>query len=361
MATDKGEKTEDPTERRKQDAEKKGDIPRSKDLAATMGLFSTIIFFSLFMPVFAKTAVQFWKQYFSRAAEIEINQASLVYLGKDSFATFLKLVVPLFLLLVVVAVLVEIVQAGGLKIIPENLRIKWDKVNFLAKIPEGLKKVIMSVEALTELIKSILKVIVIGAIAFFTLRPEITGLLELPHTSVVNIMMVMGRIFLKLSFYIVLFMIVLSVLDYLWQRHRYIDKLKMSKQDVKDEHKQAEGDPKVKGRQKRIQYQWAMRRMMAEVPEADVVITNPSHYAVALKYDFQKMKSPKLLAKGKELIAQKIKEVAKKNNVPIVENPPVARAVYTSVEVNDYIPSELFKPIAEILAYIYKLKGKKVG
>jgi len=135
----------------------------------------------------------------------------------------------------------------------------------------------------------------------------------------------------------------------------------MSKQDKKDEYKQTEGDPKVKGKQKQIQFQWAMQRMMSEVPQADVVITNPTHYAVVIKYEFKKMQSPKLLAKGKNLIAENIKEVARKNNVPIVENPPVARAVFAGVEIGQFIPEELFKPVAEILAYIYKLKGKRLN
>jgi flagellar biosynthetic protein FlhB len=361
MATEKDEKTEQPTARRKDDAKKKGDIPRSKDLAASIGLLFTILFFAVFMPYFGKIMVAYWKKYLSRVGEIVITKNTADVIGQDFFSTYLKLVVPLFLLLVVVALLVEVVQAGGLKIVSENLRIKWEKVFFLAEIPKGLKKILGSVEALFELFKSVVKVVIIFFIAYFTIRLEIPSLLKLPATSLENILLLMGKIFLRLAFNITLFLLIISLLDYLWQRWRYTNKLKMSKQDVKDEFKQAEGDPQIKSQQKKIQFQWAMRRMMAEVPEADVVITNPTHYAVALKYEFQKMKSPKLLAKGRDLVAQRIKEVAREHGVPIVENPPVARAVYASVEINDFIPAELFKPIAEILAYIYKLKGKKVG
>lgn len=360
MATEKDEKTEQPTQRRKEDAKKQGDVPRSKDLAASVGLLLTIIFFAIFMPFFGKTMVAFWKKYFSRAGEILITKGSADVIGKDCFITFLKLTAPLLLLLIVAALLMEVLQSGGLKLIPENLRIKWEKVFFLAEIPKGLKKILGSAEALFELFKSIVKVVVIFFIAYFTLRLEIPALLKLPGTSLENILLLMGRIFLRLAFNITLFLLIISLLDYLWQRWRYTNKLKMSKQDIKDEFKQAEGDPQIKSQQKKIQFQWALRRMMAEVPEADVVITNPTHYAVALKYEFQKMKSPKLVAKGKDLIAQKIRETAREHGVPIVENPPVARAVYASVEINDFIPAQLFKPIAEILAYIYKLKGKKV-
>jgi flagellar biosynthetic protein FlhB len=361
MATGKEEKTEDPTSRRKEEAKRKGDVPRSKDMVASVGLLLTIFLFVVFMPFFGKTAVTFWRKYFSRVGEINVTESSISVIGTDFFQTFLLLMAPLFLLLMTVAIMMEILQAGGLKIVSENLRIKWEKVFFLAEIPRGLKKILISVEALFELFKSILKVIFIGLIAFLAVRAEIPDLLNLPGTSVQHIMEVMGRIFLKLALYITIFMLVLAVLDYLWQRHRNTEKLKMSKQDVKDEFKQAEGDPQIRGRQRQIQFQWAMRRMMAEVPEADVVITNPTHYAVALKYEYQKMKAPQLKAKGKDLIAQRIKEVAQEHHVPIVENPPVARAVYASVELNDFIPADLFKPVAEILAYIYKLKGKKVG
>ena len=361
MAVEKDEKTEEPTERRKQEAKKKGDIPRSKDMSASVGLFMTLLFFAIFMPYFGNVAVKFWKKYFSRVGEIHISANSAIWLGKDFFYNFLLMVVPLFILLISSALMMEVIQGGGIKMIPENLKIKWEKVFFLAEIPKGLKKIIMSVEALFELLKSILKVICIGAIAFITIQAEIPDILNLPYTSVKNIMETMGKIFLKLALYIVVFLVVLSVLDYLWQKFQYIKKLKMSKNDIKDEFKQAEGDPKIKSQQRKIQFQWAMRRMMAEVPHADVVITNPTHYAVALKYEFKKMKSPQLVAKGRDLIALRIKEVALEYKVPIVENPPVARAVYSSVEINDFIPADLFKPIAEILAYIYRLKGKKVG
>ncbi len=361
MATEKDEKTEQPTARRQQDAEKKGDIPRSKDLSATAGLFLTLMFFAIFMPYFGTVTLDFWKKYFSRMGEIHLTTSSALIIGKDFFYTFLVLVVPLFLLLIVSAFMMEVLQGGGLKIVTENLKIKWEKVFFLAEIPKGLKKVMMSLEALFELFKSIVKVIIIFTIAFITIRASIPDLLDLPHTSVSNIVETMAKLFLRLALYIVIFLLILSIVDYLWQRYQYIKKLKMSKQDIKDEHKQAEGDPQVKAQQRKIQFQWAMRRMMAEVPEADVVITNPTHYAVALKYEYEKMKSPQLIAKGKDLIAQRIKEIARENNVPVVENPPVARAVFASVELNAFIPGDLFKPVAEILAYIYKLKGRKVG
>lgn len=359
MATDKDSKTEEPTHRRLEEAEKEGDIPRSKELTASVGLFFTLIFFAIFMPYFTKTTIIFWKKYFNMAGDYNLTANLATSIAGDFFKYFLLLTAPLFLLLTIVAVGVEILQGGGVKIVGKRLSIKWDKVFFLANLHKGLKKILVSVEALFELAKSIVKVIIIGFIAYYSIVGEIPELLTLPSRPLDDIMTVMGKVFLKLVFNIIIFLIILSVLDYLWQKHQYIKKLKMSKQDIKDEYKNIEGDPKIKGRQRKIQYEQAMRRMMAEVPEADVVITNPTHYAVALKYELKKMHSPKVIAKGKNLIAEKIKEVARKNKVPVIENPPVARALFAAVDIGEFIPEELFKPVAEILAYIYKLKGKK--
>lgn len=359
MATDKESKTEQPTSRRLQDAKKKGDLPRSKDLVASVSLLFTILFFALFMPYLAKISTGFTVKYLGRVGELELTDATVHLFGKDFFMTYLKLLLPIFVLLIAVALFMEIAQGGQIRWVPDNLKIKWEKVFFLSQIPQGLKKILGSVEALFELGKSLVKVACIGLIAYWVISAEVPVLFDLPKKTLIEILQFMGSIFLKLAFYITIFLLVISVADYLFQRYRYTEKLKMSKHDVKDEFKQTEGDPQIKGKQKQIQFQWAMQRMMAEVPEADVVITNPTHYAVALKYEYKKMESPQLLAKGKDLMAERIKEVARENNIPIVENPPVARSVYANVEILQYIPGDLFKPVAEILAYIYKLKGKK--
>lgn len=361
MAQDKDEKTEKPTGRRKDEAKKKGDVPRSKDLNASVGLFFTIFFFSLFTSYMGKTMLAVYNKYFRMAGDFHLTQNSFMKIYEDSFWVFVKLCSPFFIMLIAVAFLMEILQGGGIQIVTDRFKIKWEKVWIVSQIPSGLKKVVGSLEALFDLFKSIVKVVIIGVIGYYTVMYDAEEIIMLPTLGLTEILELMGWVFLKLAMNITLFLLILSLFDYLWQRYRYIEKLKMSKQDIKDEYKQLEGDPKVKGKQKQIQFERAMQRMMAEVPEADVVITNPTHYAVALKYEFKKMHSPKLVAKGKDLSAQRIKDVAKENNVPVVENPPVARAVFSSVEIGDFIPGDLFKPIAEILAYIYKLKGKNLG
>jgi len=350
-------KTEQPTGKRLADAKKKGDVPRSTELNNSMLLFFALMFFALFFPFLGKSITGVMREYIGTSAQISINLPVVKGIFDRSLFLYVKLLVPLFIVLISIIVLLNIIQAGGFKIIGENLKIKFDKFNVI----KGLKKLVFSMNALFELIKSVIKVIIIGTIAYYTIKGELVDIMALPSYKFLKILSFMGGVFFKLAFNIIIFLLALSILDYIWQKYQYMKKLKMSKDDIKDEYKQMEGDPKIKGKRKQKQFEMAMSRMMAEVPKADVIITNPTHYAVALEYKYKKMTSPKLVAKGKNLIAEKIKKVGRENNIPIVENPPVARGIYASVEVNAFIPSELFKPVAEILAYIYKLKGKKVG
>ncbi len=361
MAAEKEGKTEKPTDRRLQEAEESGDIPRSRDLATTVGLLFTLFFFALFAPNMVHTTISFWKKSFLKIGQVSLTPSSLDKIGKDFFFTFMELVLPILLLLAAVAILMEVVQAKSFRFNKGALHIKWEKVFIFGEFFKGLKKILVSVESLFELLKAVVKVTIIGYAAYLTIKSDIPALLQLPYTPLVNVLTVMGKMFFRLSFNITVILLILALLDYLWQRYRYMKKLKMTKQEVKDEWKRAEGDPLIKSRQRKIMFQWAMRRMMMEVPKADVVITNPTHYAVALKYESKKMTSPQLVAKGKDLVAEKIKEVARENKVPIIENPPVAQAVFAAVEIGDFIPEKLFKPVAEILAYIYKLKGRKVA
>ncbi len=355
--SEKDRKTEKPTQWRLQKAKDKGDVPRSRELGSSVSLLLSVLLFAMFMSYSGNIIIKFMKSYFNIITdwEIDINRIGDIY--NDSFIIYIKLLLPLFLVLIFAAFIVNILQGGGFKINTENLKFNFSKFNII----KGLKKIMFSVETIAELIKSILKVVIIGGIAYITVHPYLTDLINLPQTTIANILHVMGKIFFSLVFNIVIFLLILSILDYIWAKYRYMQRMKMTKDEVKDEYKQREGDPKIKSKQRGIQYQKAIQRMMAEVPKADVVITNPDHYAVALKYEYKKMKSPKLVAKGKNLVAERIKKVAKENNVPVVENPPLARGLFFNVEVNEFIPSEFFKPVAEVLAYIYKLKGKGIG
>jgi flagellar biosynthetic protein FlhB len=241
----------------------------------------------------------------------------------------------------------------GFEIHVEPLAPKLSKLNPLT----GLKR-ILSLRGLVELGKSLAKIVFIAAIAwgvvsgylteFPTLvRRDIGGIWEFTHTAAFRIIL-----------YVCLAMVVLAVLDYAYQRWQHEQSLKMTKQEVKDERKQTEGDPQIKARIRSLQRQAAYHRMMAEVPKADVVITNPTHLAVALRFDPTEMAAPRVVAKGADHIAERIRDIARSHDVPLVENKPLAQALFKLAEPGDTIPVELYRAVAEVLAYVYRLKGK---
>ena len=251
----------------------------------------------------------------------------------------------------VVGIVANLVQVGFLFTL-EPLSPKLSKFNPIT----GMKKFV-SLRSLTDLIKSFLKISYIGTIAWLVLRGELDILPSLIHMSVGQIIGFIGVTSLKVMFYVGLAMMVLAIIDFTYQRWQHNKDLMMTKQEVKDEAKQSEGDPKVKSRIRQVQREMASRRMMAAIPDADVVITNPTHLAIVIKYDSKEMFSPQVVAKGAGLIAEKIRAIAGENDVPVVENKPLAQALFKSTEVDDFVPAELFRAVAEVLAYVYKLKG----
>ncbi len=356
MAGDKQNKTEKPTHWRLKKAKEKGNVPRSRELAMSFSLLISIFFFALFAPVMGRTMLNMTRFYLGSAAEREVTLSSLQLIINDAFSNYLAIVGPLFLILICAIFLVNVVQ-GGFRIVPSNLKLKWEKLNFF----KGLKKVVLSVESVFELVKSLVKVLIIGLIAYYSIKSDLFLFVSMPSQNVEEILVLMGRIFFKLILNIVIFLLILSVFDYIWVKWRYIQGMKMSKDEIKDEYKMHEGDPKIKSKRRSIQMRLAMQRMMAAVPKADVVITNPDHYAVALAYEYKKMAAPRVLAKGRGLVARRIKQIARENKVPLVENPPLARGLFAAAEVGDFIPAEYFRAVAEVLAYIYRLKGRKVA
>ncbi len=353
----KESKTEQPTQKRLKDAKNKGDIARSQDLGASLALAVSLLFFIIAIPNMSNRMIEFWQNKFNAVHRQDWGVNLLTATFRESFSLYLTILAPLFLLLAVMAIFTHKIQGGRFKLHTENLHFKFKKFNIF----KGLKRIMLSTHAILELLKSFVKVAVIGFIAFFIVKSEFANVIGLYGQSLSRSLNVMAGLFLKLASAIILFLLVLSIFDYLLQKMEYIKKMKMTKQEIKDEYKQMEGDPKIKGKRRQIQFQRAMSRMMEKVPQADVVITNPTHYAVALKYDYQKMKSPVVIAKGKNLIALKIIERAKLHHIPVFENPPLARGIYGSVELDHPIPEEFFRPVAELLAYIYKLKGRRVS
>jgi flagellar biosynthetic protein FlhB len=229
------------------------------------------------------------------------------------------------------------------------------KLNKLDPI-QGFKR-IYSMRAIVELLKSLLKITVVGVVTFAVLWMDIDNILRLSQMTVEQSFVFIASLTVKMGLYASGALLILSFLDYLYQRFDYEKNLRMSKQDIKDEYKKSEGDPLIKSKIRQRQREMAMRRMMQDVPTADVVITNPTHYAIALKYDEKKMDAPYVVAMGVDHVAQKIKEIAKANDIIMVENRPLARALYDQVDLGQAVPEEFFQAVAEIIAYVYQTKS----
>lgn len=211
-----------------------------------------------------------------------------------------------------------------------------------------------------EFLKGILKIVIVGYVAFVAVYPELPHIRQLPGSSVEAMLVFLAHLAMRMTIGAAVAMFFIALFDLIFQRFQYFKSLRMSKQELKDEYKQSEGDPVIKQRLRRLRMERAKQRMMAAVPESDVVITNPTHFAVALKYDGAVMKAPTLVAKGKDLVALKIREIAEENEVPVVENPPLARALFASTDIDAEIPFEHYEAVAKIISYVYQLKGKKI-
>jgi flagellar biosynthetic protein FlhB len=269
----------------------------------------------------------------------------------DIFRKLFSILIPFFVSILVAGMVGNIGQVG-FEMHSEPLQPKLSKINPIA----GLKKFV-SLRSLVELAKSILKILIIGGISYGLIKAEMRRFPLLMQQGVGEIFLFIAQVAFKIFFLVCLALIIIALFDYLYQRWQFEQGIKMTKQEVKDERKQIEGDPKVKGRIRKAQLEMAARRMMEAVPEADVVITNPVHLAVALKFEGSEMIAPTVIAKGSGYIAERIKEIAGEHQVPIVEDKPLAQTLFKMVEIGEFIPAELYRAVAEILAYVYRLRG----
>jgi flagellar biosynthetic protein FlhB len=346
------EKTEKATPKKRQDARKKGQVAKSMELPGAFILLFTFLFMMFFGNYFSTRIHALFTVSLHEYIFREVNQTNLTAIANELILYMLMLLAPIFIISVVLAILGNFVQIGFL-VSGEPLKMKLSKLNPI----EGFKR-IFSMRALIEFLKSLLKVVVIGAICSMTLWREKENILSLSRLPLEQIFTYTARLVVILGLQIGAFLVFIAVLDYLYQRYDHEKNLRMSKQEVKDEFKKMEGDPLIKSRIREKQRSIAMRRMMQEIPNADVVITNPTHYAVALRYEAKEMEAPKVIAKGKDYVALKIREKAKEHGVVIMENKPLARALYEQTEIGDTIPAELFQAVAEVLAYVYRIKKK---
>lgn len=351
--TPTGERTEEATAKRRADFRKKGQVAQSKEVQ-TAAMFTTLLLFWIFYaPHFWHDLTKIISSIWDRSCEYAITPSALMQLIIFLFKNMAVLMIPLFLVTMATGFLATFLQIGWL-FTTQPLTPDIGKLNPIKGMARFVSK-----RSIVEIIKSLAKVMLIAWVAFRTVQGEFDDALVLVDMTLIQIFQFLGKTATLIMMKVCGIMIFLAALDYGFVRWEMEDKMKMTKQEQKEELKDTEGDPHIKSKIRSIQHQMARSRMMAAVPEADVVITNPTRIAVAVKYDNATMDAPIILAKGQELVAAKIRELARENNIPLVENPPVARLLHSKVEIGQTIPEELFKAVAEILAYVYSLKNTK--
>lgn len=349
-----GEKTEPATDKKLRDARDEGKVAKSKELTAAFDLIVLFLVLKVFMSFVGEKLLGFFSYIYNRMPDVlhetqkDMSSVTVRNFMNDIILQFLLTCLPFFIFGVVVTILVSIVQVGW-KVTTKPMAPKLDKFNPI----NGFKR-IFSKDAIFELIKSVLKIGVILYMAYSSIKShqnDIFILYELPLKRAVALV---GDIIINTGLKISIVYLIVGIVDYIYNKHKFNEDMKMTKQEVKDEFKNTEGDPAIKGQQRKRMQEASQRRMMQDVPKADVVITNPTHFAVAIKYDADTNQAPVVTAKGQDYVAMKIKEIARDNNIRIVENKPLARMLFHNVELGAEIPPELYQSVAEILAMIYK-------
>ncbi len=346
------DKTETATPRRREDARNEGKVCKSADINSAVTLLMSLFVLKIAGPFLYEGLASISTKTFSTLHQQEIGPDQAQGMMMSYMMDGLRLCLPIMLGVGAVALASNVLQVG-FKVTPKA--IAWDssRINPVKGIAN-----LVSVRSSVELLKSIAKVTIVGVVVYLFLRQQMPGLIDLADMSVPAAASAIGGLCWQLLIRSCVVLGVIAVLDYIFQRFQYEQSLKMTKQEVKEEYRRTEGDPAIKGKVRQRQRELARSRMVEAVSRADLVLTNPTHYAVALKYDQAEMAAPTVLAKGQRLMAQKIKDIAAANGIPIVENPPVTRMIYKMVEVGGQIPEELYQTVAEILAYVYKLSER---
>lgn len=358
MAEDQDEasKTEDATGKKLSDAREKGQVPKSQEFNHLFILGTSLLLLVTMLPWSFGQMADSIRPFLESPHTIPMDagglgQALLGILYKNGLGFILPLA-----LLMLAGILASVVQVGWLVSTENFLSFKLSRIDPLSNLKQKF-----ALKNLVEFLKSLTKLIVVGIVVFIVLVPLWDGVdhfISLPIEALVAESIAIAA---RVMFAVVMVLLVLALADFAYQRFEFNKQMRMTKQEVKDEFKQMEGDPLIKGKIRQLRMERSRGRMMAAVPEADVVVTNPTHFAVALKYDQTNMAAPKVVAKGQDKIALRIRELAKENDVPIVENPPLARALYATAEIDEEIPAEHYKAVAQVISYVFKLKKRPMG
>ena len=348
------EKTEPATPKRLQEMREKGQVAKSREVPSIAVLIASLLVFCFLGSTMIKEFMELMKWAFSGSGGVQLEEATIQWLLIEYMQRCWKIMCPLFAAIIAVGLLSNYLQVGFIfsfeQLVPKLS--KLDPIKGFARI--------FSKESLVELLKSIFKVVIVGYVTYLTVKGELDNMVPIMDMEIWSILSYIGRVSFKIILRTSWVLIVLALLDFTFQRWNFRQEAKMTKQEVKDEFKQREGDPLIRSRVRQVQREMARKRMMEAVPRADVVITNPIHLAVAVEYDAQPMAAPKVTAKGERLMAERIKEIAREHQIPIVEDKPLAQALFGSVEIGQEIPVMFYKAVAEILAYVYRLKNKRI-
>ncbi|MDR1051418.1 MAG: flagellar biosynthesis protein FlhB [Deltaproteobacteria bacterium] len=356
MSEESGEKTEEATGHKLSQAREKGQVPKSMEVTASLVLLSACLVLVVLGPAGWRRTVGVFQYFFLRFNEFQTSPENVLSMGRMVLTECLIIVLPVALVVLVTSVAVNLYQLGGFMVVADSVVPKLDKLNFITGMGRFFK-----VKTVVECLKSIFKMSIIFYMGYLVVRDHIDDFVLMVDMPVVTIGLLVLKISLEIFIKTCLLLLVLAVLDYGYQRWQFMQDMRMTKQEVKDEYKQIEGDPIVKNRIRQAQREASKKRQLNDVPRADVVIANPTHFAVALLYDKSKAPAPVVLAKGQDFMALRIKDIARENKVPIVENKPLAQALYKAVEVGQTIPAEFYKAVAEVLSYIYKVKGRRAN
>jgi len=353
--TDSGEeKTEAPSGKRRGEMRQKGMVAKSQEVSTVAVLVSGLIALSFFAPFLYHRISTMITDVYNKIKTPQMTDGDLLEFMSHMAIYYLLTIAPVVLIIMLAALVVNAIQVGGIKFAWQSIAPKFSNLNPIS----GFKKIMISPKSLVELLKSVIKLIIVGSVTYAVLINEIDTLNIISDLEISGIVLYILKIMFKIFIWASIAMVFLAILDYAYQKWDFEQNLKMTKTEIKEENKQYEGDPQIKRKIKSMQMEMAMRRMMQAVPKADVVVTNPVHLAVALGYDNKSMSAPRVLAKGSGLVAERIKKIAREHHIPIVENKELAQNLFKLVELGQEIPATLYQAVAEVLAYVYRLKKK---
>ena len=349
------EKTEEPTQYRIDEFRRRGEVAASRELTSALILAAALLSLVLSLTYIYETLAKFIEWVYFVDHTKAFDQEHFFTLVERSAKTMLLCAAPVCIVVFCISIISNVMQVG-LLYAPDVLSIKWERINPVM----GMQK-LFTIRSLMEALKGFLKFLFIFSIVYFFMKGEMTKFTGYLHMDYAQGMYYGQTTLVKIIFFVIIGLFIIAMLDFSYQKMSYYNKLMMTKEEAKRERKEQEGNPEIKQRIKNIQKEMSQKKMMQDVPKSDVIITNPTHISIALKYDANTMSSPQVIAKGIDFIALKIREIARDHDVPIVENVPLARNLYKTVKLGGLIPRDLYKAVAEVLSFVYKRKKKKIN